>query len=468
MTLPNGFEPRAYQRRYMAYFDRDDRQGKRAMWVVHRRGGKDLTALHQTCKEAHKRRATYWHIFPIAEQARKALWTGFTKDGERIMEQVFPRAIRKSPRDFTMNGEMVVELKCGSVWRLMGSDRMEVVGAGPAGVTFSEYALSKPRTWDLVRPMLRETGGWASFITTPRGNNHAKKLFDIAKADPSWFCELQTLFDTRAYDPEQTIAEERASGMPEALIRQEYLCDWTAAMVGSVYGDLIEALEKRGDVSAFEHERDGVFTAWDLGFTDATGIWFFRIGPDKSVDVVDHYEAHGQPLSHYFDVLDEKAATHGFQYVKHWLPHDARAKTLQTGASIADQFLARFGANRVAIGPRLDLLDGIQAGRWLLQRPMRIHSRCEVGIEALKAYRYDYDEDSKTFTRRPVHDWSSHSADAWRYLACVAKHSELLSRREDPDAKRKAAAEALRRHVEAPNTLGEPWEIEPQRSSGRI
>jgi phage terminase large subunit len=311
--------------------------------------------------------------------------------------------------------------------------------------------------------MLRETGGWASFITTPRGNNHAKKLFDIAKADPSWFCELRTLFDTRAYDPEQTIAEERASGMPEALIRQEYLCDWTAANVGSVYGDLLEALEKRGGVAEFDHPEDGVFTSWDLGFTDATGIWFWRVGRDGGVDVIDHYEAHGQPLSHYFDVIEAKP----YRYAKHWLPHDARARTLVSGTSILEQALARY-PGLVAIAPHLDLLDGIQAGRWLLQKPTRFHSRCVDGVEALKAYRYDYDEDRKTFTRKPVHDWSSHTADAWRYLATVARHSELMTRKPDPEAARKAAAEALRRHVAKPNTLGEPWEIESSTPSRRV
>lgn len=444
VELPHNFKPRPYQRRYMGYFDRDSRPGKRAMWVVHRRGGKDLTAMHQTNKEAHKpnQRGAYWHIFPTGEQGRKALWTGFTKDGERIMEQVFPRSIRKSPREFSPNGEMVVELKCGSIWRLLGSDKMELVGAGPRGVVFSEYALAKPRTWDLVRPMLRETGGWASFITTPRGNNHAKKLFDIAKADSSWFCELQTLYDTRAYDPETTIAEERASGMEEALIRQEYLCDWTAANVGSVYGDLIEALEKKGAVAEFEHPNDGVFTSWDLGFTDATGIWFWRLNAHGAVDVIDHYEAHGQPLSHYFDILASKP----YEYVKHWLPHDARARTLISGSSILEQALGRFGSGAVAIAPHLDLLDGIQASRWLLQKPVRFHSRCESGVEALKAYRYDYDEDRKSFTRKPVHDWSSHTADAWRYLAVVVRNTEALMQPDPAPA---------RQYPPPPQTMGE-------------
>jgi phage terminase large subunit len=427
VTIPHNFTPRPYQRRFMAYFDKG---GKRAVWCVHRRGGKDLTAMHQTCKAAHRRRALYWHIYPTAEQGRKAIWMGFTKDGDRIMELVFPEAIRKSPRSFQPNAEMVVELKCGSVWRMMGSDKMEVVGAGPAGVVFTEFAMAKPKTWDLVRPMLRETDGWAAFVSTPRGNNHFKKLYDMAKKNPAWFCETQTLHDTRAYDPEKTVAEERAEGMPEALIQQEYFCDFAAANVGAVWGDLIAKLEKRGGYCEFDHPKSGVFTTWDLGTDDATAIWFWRIHGD-GVDLVDHYEASGQPMSHYFDVLDEKA----YGYVKHWLPHDARQRSWQTGVSIVDQFIEHCGHGLVEVVPGqgdASFMDGIQAGRWLLQKDTRIHTRCADGFEALKAYHYGWDEEAKVLTKKPVHDWSSHTADTFRYVAVVAKYTDTMTRPPPP------------------------------------
>lgn len=431
----------------MSYFDRG---GKRAAWVVHRRGGKDLTALHQTCKMAHKRRAAYWHVFPSAEQGRKAIWEGFTKDGKRIMEQVFPSAIRKSPREFLPKAEMVVELKCGSIWRLLGSDKIEVVGAGPAGVVFSEYAVAKPRAWDLIRPMLRENDGWAAFIYTPRGNNHGKKLFDAAGREPGWFRELQTLYDTRAYDPDLTIQSERAEGMPEALIRQEYLCDWTAANVGSVWGDLLELLEKAGWFAAFEHPRDGIFTTWDLGISDATSIWFWRFNSKGGVDLVDHYEAHGKPISHYCDEL----ARRGYKYIKHWVPHDARQRSLQTGVGILEQLTAILG-DMVEVGPSMSLPDGLQAGRWLLQQGVRIHPRCEQGIEALKHYSYAWDEDRKVFSSKPEHDWSSHAADAFRYLALVVKHSDLMVRPQDP----KPEPKILRANE---ITMDQLWEIHEQ------
>lgn len=433
IILPNGYTPREYQREAMAARDAGC---KRNVWVWHRRAGKDLTALHQDCKDAHRRIGVYWHIFPTAEQGRKALWEGFTKDGTRIMEQVFPRAIRKSPREFTSNGEMVVTLKCGSIWRLLGSDKMEVVGAGPVGVTFSEYSLAKPNTWDLIRPMLRENDGSATFIYTPRGKNHGWKLLEMARQTPGWFVSVRRLDETRAYDPEQTVAEERASGMPEELIQQEYFCDFTAANVGSFYGVLLAALEAKGAMRAFDCPGDDVFTSWDLGRADDTAVWWWRL-TRNGVDVLDHYASHGEDLGHYFGVLDARAKRHGWRYRKHWLPHDARAKTLATRVSVLEQFLARYGAERVVIGPELSLKDGIAAVRWLLQRDVRFHPRCSDvehpkdcdGLDALRSYHREWNVEGKCFRETPVHDWSSHTADAFRYLALVAKASEALTQK---------------------------------------
>lgn len=421
ITLPNDFKPRPYQVPFMRYFDRGGRRGV-AVWA--RRTGKDLTAMHQLCKMAHERMGAYWHVFPTFEQGRKAIWEGFTHDGKRIIDHVFPEALIKS-RD---NQQMKIELKCGSIYRVIGSDKIEVVGAGPVGVIFSEYSVAKPKAWDLIAPMLHQNNGWAAFVYTPRGSNHGRKLYEMARKNPEWFCDLKTLPETDAYDAERTFAEERAMGRPEALIRQEYLCDWTAANVGAVFGDLMEAAEKRGGVSEFEHPNDGVFVSLDLGFTDATALWWWRIR-GRAAELIDHYESHGKPLSHYFDEIDARP----YQYVKVWLPHDAKAKTLATGSSILEQFIGHYGPGAVAIGPQLSLLDGIQAGRWLLQQPdFRIHARCAEGIEALRQYHYEYDEDTKSFGRNPEHDWSSHTADAFRYLALVVKHSDLLTRKPEP------------------------------------
>jgi hypothetical protein len=206
---------------------------------------------------------------------------------------------------------------------------------------------------------------------------------------------------------------------------------------GSVYGHLFASLKDRGGVAAFEHPNDGVFTSWDLGISDSTAIWFWRLG--QGLDVVDHYEAHGEPLSHFMNVVDAR----GYQYVKHWLPHDARARSLQTGVSVLDQALQRW-PGKVAIAPGLDLVDGISATRWMLEQPTtRFHTRCSSitgpsdidGLEALRAYRYEYDEERKVYKKTPLHDWSSHTSDAARYMSLVVRHSELMVR---PDEKPKA------------------------------
>lgn len=440
VTLPNGFTPRPYQAAAMRYFDGG---GKRAITVWHRRAGKDLVALHQTAKAAHEVIGPYWHFFPTFSQGRRAIWEGFTSDGKRIMEGVFPGFLDPKRRGSIVkrcdHSQMLIELKSGSIWRLMGSDNTEVVGAGPKGIVISEHALCRPSTWDLVRPMLRESGGWMWSITTPRGKNHAHRLFQAATPESGWFRDIKTVHDTnlrfhgnrsaKLLTPDEMMAEELAEGMLPELVRQEYLCDWSAALVGSVWGDLVEQLEKRGGITEFDVSGDGVFTTWDLGISDATGVWMWRPRGD-GVELIDHYEAHGKPLSHYFDEIEKRAADRGYKYARHFLPHDARARTLTTGQSVQDHFNERYGSSMVTIGPSLSLLDGIQAGRWLLQREgTRIHSSCGDGLEALRAYRYEYDEDKKTFGRKPLHDWASHTADAFRGVAVVVKATERLTRK---------------------------------------
>ena len=433
VRLPNNFTPRSYQAAVMAYFDAG---GRRAFCAWHRRAGKDLVAIHQTCKSMHVKKGTYWHFFPTRAQAKRSIWEGMTKSGERILEQCFPGFINPKRAGSIVakknESEMSIELKCGSSWRLMGTDKTEFVGAGPQGVVFSEFAQSRPKAWDFVRPMLRESGGWAWFITTPRGRNHAQKLFkDASKPDSGWFCDTKTVHQTGLtyasnkdrpdLSPDEMMDEERAEGMAEELIAQEYLVDWTAANIGSIYGKFMSALEGRNALDVdFEHPNDGVHTSWDLGVSDSTAIWFWRLSGD-SVEFIDFYENHGQAAQHYFDVIEEK----GYGYETHWLPHDARARTLVTGTSFHEEAVKHFadkGCGAVAIGPQLSLRDGIGAGRWLLQRPAtRFHKRCEDGVNALRAYEYEYDEDTKTFSTKPLHNWASHPSDGFRYGAIVRK-----------------------------------------------
>ncbi|QSQ14059.1 phage terminase large subunit [Myxococcus landrumensis] len=237
---------------------------------------------------------------------------------------------------------------------------------------------------------------------------------------------------------------------------------------GSIYGDLLAALEARGSLLDFAHDGSGTFTTWDLGRADSTSIWWWSPRPGGAVDVLEHYRNNGEPLSHYFGVLDERASARGYKYRKHVLPHDARAKTLVTRSSVLEQFLAKYGAGAVTIGPQLSVEDGIAAARALLEGDIRFHVRCDVtpvpglesGLEALRNYRYAYDERLQTFKREPMHDWASHDADAFRYLATFAQVAAAMSPQEV--AKRPADPTAP---VEF--RLDDLWDTAPSRGSGR-
>lgn len=202
--------------------------------------------------------------------------------------------------------------------------------------------------------------------------------------------------------------------------------------MGSVYGAWVDGVRQRGGLLAFDHPVEGVYTSWDLGKSDSTGIWFWRINAARSVDIIDHYENAGQGLGHYLGVVDAKPYT----YVRHWLPHDARAETLATQQTVLEQCAEHWGVAKVGITPSIGLDDGIGALRWLLEQPgLRIHERCATagrleysGVDALEGYRFKWDEKNQCFSTVPVHNWASHTADAARYLAVVVKHVEGLTR----------------------------------------
>jgi hypothetical protein len=207
---------------------------------------------------------------------------------------------------------------------------------------------------------------------------------------------------------------------------------------GSVYGELIAALEAEGLVCDFEHPLDGVFATFDLGVSDSTAIWFWRLtseGDEPRLDLIDWYECSGKGADHYFQVLEDR----GYKYAGIWLPHDARARTFQTGKSTLELFLKRF-PGLVGITPELDVADGIGAGRWVLEGPMRVHTRCAMGLERLRAYRYQWDETKKVFSKKPLHDFSSHSADSYRYVACQVQASAAALRKPDKKPRRPAVA----------------------------
>ena len=240
INIPNGWAPRFYQLPSMAALDAGK---KRIISCWHRRAGKDSAALNHTAKAAMQRVGVYWHMLPTQKQAREVVWTNVDKQGRRMIDQAFPKELRKR----TIDDEMMIEFKNGSFWKLRGADNFDSnVGANPAGIVFSEFSITDPRSWDYMEPILIENGGGAWFIFTPRGkNNHAFDLFEYAKKDDEWHWDLCPVNKTKVMT-EQAIQKLRERGVPEERIQQEYYCSFDQSNLGAVFGKEIEALTKQG------------------------------------------------------------------------------------------------------------------------------------------------------------------------------------------------------------------------------
>jgi hypothetical protein len=255
VRLPaNGWDPRPHQENLWGYLESG---GKRAIAVWHRRAGKDEICLHHAAASAFKRIGNYWHCLPEYKQGHKAIWAAVNPHtGKRRIDEAFPLELRAN----TLDNEMFIRFKNGSTWQVIGSDRYDsTVGAGVVGITYSEFALSNPSAWAYHRPMLEENDGWAAFITTPRGRNHVFAMLNYARQTDGWFAELLTAVDTGSLTREQlneALAEYMSlygADAGRAAYEQEYMCSFTAAILGAFY-----ALEKRHEERGWIHGNDYV------------------------------------------------------------------------------------------------------------------------------------------------------------------------------------------------------------------
>lgn len=417
-----GWSPRSYQ---MGLWDYLQSGGKRVCAVWHRRSGKDSVALNWASECCISRVGEYWHMLPEASQGRKAIWSAVNPhNGRRLIDQAFPAEFRASTRD----QEMAITFKNGSLWRVVGSDNYDsLVGSTPAGVVLSEWALADPNAWAFIRPILMENGGWAIFITTPRGNNHAKATLSLAKDDPVWFGQVLTAKDTGVFTEDALAHELREMqheyGIEEgrAFWEQEYFCSFESALLGSYYGPYLARMRTEGRIGKVPVDRAClVHTAWDLGVTDSTAIWFVQVA-GREFHFVDYHEASGNGLNVYAQVLQAKAAEHGWVYGNHYFPHDVAAKELGNGGLSRIDTLRALGIKATVV-PQHHINDGINAFRRILDAAWIDEKRCERGLNALSNYARAWNEKLKMFSDAPLHDWSSHGADAARCFAAGYRH----------------------------------------------
>lgn len=406
ITLPHKFEPRVYQLPILKAFDEGYR---RIIQLWHRRSGKDKLDLNLVAREMANNVGIYYYFFPTYAQGKKALWDGIGKDGFKYIDH-FPKEIVDGKPNDT---EMKVKYKNGSLFQVIGTDDIDkIVGTNPRGCVFSEYSLQSPKAWDYIRPILAENKGWAIFNYTPRGKNHGYDLYEMALTNPKWFVSKLTVDDTNVLTKED-IEEERRSGMTEDMIQQEYYVSFTAAVQGAYYWKEYDRAEKEKRFTAVPYDPSvPVYTVWDLGVSDSMAIGFFQM-VGKEVHMIDYYEANNEGLPHYAKILQSK----GYVYAKHFAPHDIKAKELTTGKTRLET--AKSLGIPFEVVPEIGVRNGIDAGRLLFPRLWVDKEKCKEWLKLIPQYTKEYDEDKKIFKDNPLHDWTSHGADMYRYAAVV-------------------------------------------------
>lgn len=466
IDLPYLFEPRSYQWRIWDAWD----AGKRRFGAVwHRRSGKDKSFLNFTIERMLERKGNYFHVFPKLNQGRRVIWTGIDKQGRRYLDHFPPQLLYSPPNNADMQLTLVDPAdrsKPGSTYQVLGTDRnLDVlVGGNGAGYIFSEYALQNPQGWELARPILRENGGWAAFLTTPRGKNHAYTLFRTNYDNPDWHFELlnvdNTWRDATGEDggpviTDADIESDRREGMSDDLIDQEYYLSWEAAIPGAYFANEFRLVDQERRITMCRYDPSyPVYTSWDIGVDDMTAIWCCQfVGRD--INLIHYYENSGFAAKHYADYLTAL----NFTFKAHLLPHDGRNREwgsagMSGRAERREEVVRRLLSGEVhsVQSARVDI--GIEQMRTMFPRLIFDSVRCEAGIERLRHYHHEWDSDNRVFLPRPEHDWSCHAADALRTLAGNLGLIDAIEKRSQG---RPVRGERVRRTIEV--APGQAWMV---------
>jgi len=393
---------------FLAYHNRTERW---ACIVAHRRAGKTVACINDLIKAAltcTKPNPRFAYLAPFYAQAKDVAW------------QYLKQFAMPIPGTESNESELRVDFPNGARIRLYGADNYERLrGIYLDGLILDEYADMDPNAWsEVIRPALSDRQGWATFIGTPKGRNG---FYDIwagntetgwvgALNSDDWFSLMLKASET-GFLADEELRDARQAMTPEQYA-QEYECSFDAAIVGAYYGRDIADLQERGQITAVPFDRaTTVDTAWDLGLDDATAIWFFQtVG--REIRVIDYYEVNNQGLDETTRVVLSKPYVYG----THYLPHDIAIRELISGTS-RKETLEGLGLKNINVGVKCNPVERINATRMILSRCVFDETRTKRGLEVLKNYRREWDDKRKTFRERPLHDWSSHGADAFGEFA---------------------------------------------------
>lgn len=394
-----GYEPRT---QFVDYHTRTQRW---SVIVAHRRFGKTvgcIVDLIDAALRCPRKAPRFAYVAPLLKQAKDTAWTYVKDYGLKI------------PGATVHENELRLDLPNGGRVRLYGGDNPDSMrGIYLDGVVLDEYGDQHPRLYtEVIRPTLSDRKGWATFIGTPKGPNSFHELWQKAQGDPDFFTRMFRSSETGILDAEE-LRDAQAQMTPEQFSR-EYECSFAAAGVGTYYARDMETAQKEERIlkGVFSHTHE-VHTAWDLGVNDMTVIWFWqRVG--MQIWLVDYYSASGWGLDHYAKVLQDR----GYKYGRHYFPFDVEQRHLGAGtlAHSRKTTLQNLGI-QVDVVDKHQIEDGINAVRKMLPRCVFDVKKCEEGIKALQLYHREYDDERKVFLEKPYKDWTTHPADALRYLA---------------------------------------------------
>jgi phage terminase large subunit len=381
------------------------RKQRFACLVCHRRAGKTVACIHDLVDAAlrcEKVRPRFAYVAPYRSQAKTVAW-------DYLCAAVEP--LRGMGVEINQ-AELRVDLPGGSQVRLYGSDNPDALrGIYLDGCVLDEYGDQDPRTWsEVISPALADRQGWAVFIGTPKGQNDFYDVWERAQKDDKWFSLMLKASDSGIL-PADELEAQRSTKSPEEYA-QEFECSFDAAVKGAYYGKLMEQAETDKRICGVPYDPSSqVWTAWDLGIEDPTAIWWAQtVG--KEIHVIDYYESSGVDLGHYVREIKSRP----YVYAGHIVPHDAQARELGTGKSRLE-VLESLGLKNITVAANHRVEDGINAVRTIIPRCWFDATKCARGTKALKLYHANWDSKKQTLQPRPDHDWSSHAADAFRYLA---------------------------------------------------
>jgi len=369
--------------------------------VCHRRFGKTVLCINELLKRAMQNTLTrprYYYLAPTYSMAKRTAWD-YVKEYTGVLPDVTYHET-----------ELRADLPNGARIQLLGCERPDSLrGLYIDGVVLDEVAQMPPRLWtEIIRPALSDRNGFMIAIGTPQGHNSFHQLFDHALHQKDWYAEIFKASETDIIS-ELELNEAKAL-MPEEIYDSEFECSFDSAAIGSIYSKGLNKAEEDKRITKIPYDTSvKVNTYWDLGMADKTAIWFVQ-QKGSAFHIIDYFEDSGESLEYYTTVLDEKK----YIYDTHYLPHDANVRELGTGVSRVET--AQSLGMRTSIVPKLSVEDGINAVRMVLSRCWFDHEKCKHGLDALRQYRWASNERGE-LKNKTVHDWTSHSADAFRYFA---------------------------------------------------